>query len=57
MVDQILQMSLPYSENAKQQNNIVSQNASSYFPKKNSFDVKDKDLHKDISFSNYLFKC
>ena len=56
MVDQILQMSLPYSENAnKQQNASVSQMNSSYFPKENSFEVKDtKEFNKDLSFSKYI---
>jgi len=49
MVDQILQMSLPYSENVNKQNASVSQMGSSYFPKENSLEVKE--FNKDISFS------
>jgi hypothetical protein len=55
MVDQILQMSLPYSENAKHNNNLSVQ-GSSYYPKENSVDLKDnnKEFNKGLSFSNYF---
>jgi hypothetical protein len=51
MVDQILQMSLPYSENAKAAHNM-SAAGSTYFPKENTIDIKDNSFfNKDISFS------
>jgi len=56
MVDQILQMSLPYSENTNKKDNF-SQMGSSYLPIENSFEVKDvKEFSKDTSFSNITNK-
>lgn len=54
MVDQILQMSLPYSENAKINKENESKMGSSYFPKENSLDFKDKEFNRDLSFINHL---
>lgn len=55
MVDQILQMSLPYSETSKAYNNNLSQlNESGYFPKENSLDrIKDSRVFpRELTISN-----